>query len=59
KQYVCEHTDCHRRFKRPEHLKRHQRIHTAERPFECTYPGCGRTFARSDNLTQHIKTHEK
>ncbi|KAI7861756.1 hypothetical protein BDF14DRAFT_1864665 [Spinellus fusiger] len=59
KQYICEHTDCQRRFKRPEHLKRHQRIHTAERPFECTYLGCQRTFARSDNLNQHLKTHEK
>ncbi|KAG2221543.1 hypothetical protein INT45_004537 [Circinella minor] len=59
KQHVCTHPDCHRRFKRLEHLKRHMRIHTLERPFPCTYPGCQKTFSRSDNLTQHLKTHER
>lgn len=59
KQHICTHPDCQRRFKRLEHLKRHMRIHTLERPFQCTYAGCQKTFSRSDNLTQHLKTHER
>ncbi|CDH56634.1 hypothetical protein RO3G_05476 [Lichtheimia corymbifera JMRC:FSU:9682] len=59
KQHICTHPGCHRRFKRLEHLKRHMRIHTLERPFQCTYAGCQKSFSRSDNLTQHLKTHER
>ncbi|ORZ19342.1 hypothetical protein BCR42DRAFT_295903, partial [Absidia repens] len=57
KQHVCTHHQCQRRFKRLEHLKRHMRIHTMERPFHCNFPGCQKAFSRSDNLTQHSKTH--
>ncbi|KAI7874172.1 hypothetical protein K492DRAFT_103147, partial [Lichtheimia hyalospora FSU 10163] len=57
KSHMCPVMQCQRRFKRLEHLKRHMRIHTLERPFACTYPGCHKTFSRSDNLSQHIKTH--
>lgn len=59
KSHMCPVMQCQRRFKRLEHLKRHMRIHTLERPFACTYPGCHKTFSRSDNLSQHIKTHQR
>ncbi|KIY68183.1 STE-domain-containing protein [Cylindrobasidium torrendii FP15055 ss-10] len=55
KVYVCPQMSCHRMFKRMEHLKRHVRTHTLERPFICDK--CGRKFSRSDNLNQHIRTH--
>ncbi|OCF41827.1 hypothetical protein I317_04337 [Kwoniella heveanensis CBS 569] len=57
KGFSCPLLSCGRLFKRLEHLKRHVRTHTHERPYECTR--CAKRFSRSDNLTQHIKTHEK
>lgn len=54
KTFVC--TDCSRRFRRQEHLKRHYRsLHTSDKPFPC--PDCGKRFSRSDNLAQHQRTH--
>lgn len=53
--HECPVTGCRRRFKRQEHLRRHERTHTLEKPFECDK--CGRKFSRSDNLRAHRKTH--
>jgi transcription factor STE12 len=57
KGFTCPLLPCARVFKRLEHLKRHIRTHTMERPFGCDR--CSKRFSRSDNLTQHLKTHEK
>lgn len=57
KGFSCPLLSCGRLFKRLEHLKRHVRTHTQERPYECSR--CAKRFSRSDNLTQHYKTHEK
>jgi transcription factor STE12 len=57
KAYICPLFSCGRLFKRMEHLKRHLRTHTMEKPFMCTR--CGKKFSRSDNLTQHLRTHER
>lgn len=46
--------DCNMSFTRLEHLARHKRKHTGERPFTC--PHCSKNFSRLDNLRQHKQT---
>ncbi|KUJ11211.1 uncharacterized protein LY89DRAFT_595433 [Mollisia scopiformis] len=56
KRFLCKH--CQRRFARLEHLQRHERIHTQEKPFGCRL--CGHHFTRSDLLIRHERlTHNK
>lgn len=45
---------CNMSFTRSEHLARHKRKHTGERPFTCPY--CSKNFSRLDNLRQHKQT---
>lgn len=45
---------CNKSFTRSEHLARHRRKHTGERPFTC--PHCSKNFSRLDNLRQHKQT---
>lgn len=57
KVFVCPLYSCGRLFKRLEHLKRHVRTHTMERPFACDL--CKKRFSRSDNLNQHLRIHAR
>ncbi|KAG0215020.1 hypothetical protein BGX33_001580 [Mortierella sp. NVP41] len=59
KHHTCSEIGCSKRFKRLEHLKRHIKTHTLERPFNCPYTTCTKKFSRSDNLSQHVKTHQR
>ena len=52
--FYCSFEHCKRPFKRLEHRRRHERIHTLEKPYGCDFSGCGRFFSRSDNLAQHV-----
>ncbi|PCG96785.1 Zinc finger, C2H2 [Penicillium occitanis (nom. inval.)] len=59
-QFRCKEPGCKGRFKRQEHLKRHMKSHSKEKPHVCWVPGCNRAFSRSDNLNAHYtKTHSK
>ncbi|KAF7365339.1 hypothetical protein MVEN_00405900 [Mycena venus] len=57
KAFICPLFSCGRLFKRMEHLRRHLRTHTMERPFAC--PRCNKRFSRIDNLNQHVRTHQQ
>ncbi|KAI0365539.1 hypothetical protein BV20DRAFT_982539 [Pilatotrama ljubarskyi] len=43
---------CQSTFTRPQHVARHMRSHTGDRPYKCQH--CGDQFARSDLLSRHI-----
>lgn len=46
---------CQARFQRPEHVKRHLKSHSSEKPYQCEEPDCGKRFNRKDNLKAHLK----
>lgn len=54
KNHCCPVSGCMKRFKRLEHLKRHTKTHTLERPFACSTAGCNKRFSRSDNLCKYL-----
>lgn len=49
--FVCN--TCTRAFARLEHLRRHERSHTKEKPFTCSV--CQRKFSRRDLLLRHAQ----
>ncbi|KAI9777502.1 MAG: hypothetical protein M1816_004707 [Peltula sp. TS41687] len=51
--FCTDYPPCKLSFTRSEHLARHIRKHTGERPFQCH---CARRFSRLDNLRQHAQT---
>ncbi|XP_056900063.1 zinc finger protein 235-like [Takifugu flavidus] len=53
KQYCCSH--CGRTFRHAGDYKKHNRVHTGEKPYRCSV--CGKTFSQSGYLTVHLRYH--
>ncbi|KAI5849170.1 hypothetical protein BZA05DRAFT_84516 [Tricharina praecox] len=49
--------DCGRSYTRADHLARHVRSHTQEKPFPCTI--CLKRFSRADLLKRHFLNHDE
>lgn len=53
--HKCE--DCDKAFVESSKLKRHQLVHTGEKPYQCTFEGCGKRFSLDFNLRTHVRIH--
>ena len=46
---------CSKTFTTPKGLRKHNLIHTGEKPYQCTV--CGKSFRQTGGLTSHMRTH--
>ncbi|XP_021014881.1 Kruppel-like factor 18 [Mus caroli] len=59
KLYFCTYEGCRKVYKRPNHLKEHQRKHTDKRKYTCDEPGCTWSFFRLCDLNRHKEKHSR
>ncbi|RKK84551.1 hypothetical protein BFJ71_g14504 [Fusarium oxysporum] len=55
RQWQCP--QCDQAFKKREHMVRHIRSHTKEKPFVCDI--CPKSYGRRDSLIRHARTHRQ
>ncbi|XP_034025333.1 zinc finger protein 501-like [Thalassophryne amazonica] len=52
---TCSCSECGKRLKSPENLKRHMTVHRAEKPFSCSE--CNKIFKYKISLKRHMRIH--
>lgn len=57
--FGCRHSGCKSSFTTLANMKRHERLHSGERPFACELESCGKRFARKYDLKIHMRIHTK
>ena len=58
--FVCDWTECGKRYKTRKHLNEHKRIvHLNERRYECDYNNCRKEFFSESHLTEHKRIHSE
>ena len=55
KLYVCRY--CKKTFPYATSLRKHEMIHTGEKPYSCEI--CGKSFSQKENMKSHQMTHLK
>lgn len=53
--YICNVEGCGKKFLDNSKLRRHQLVHTGEKPYTCEI--CNKMFSLDFNLRTHLRTH--
>jgi len=56
KYFICQVTECGKRFKYASNWRRHRFVHATLKPFRCPFQGCNREYARSANMKNHLRS---
>jgi hypothetical protein len=57
KPFVCDRSDCLRRFSSSEQLSAHMQLHTTPTRYACTHKQCTHRAADADALDEHLRAH--
>ncbi|CAF4228563.1 unnamed protein product, partial [Rotaria magnacalcarata] len=49
---------CERSFANSSDRKKHQHVHTSDKPYNCRVSGCDKTYTHPSSLRKHMKMHE-
>ncbi|PRP89441.1 hypothetical protein PROFUN_01304 [Planoprotostelium fungivorum] len=57
--YNCKYHGCTGSFTTLANMKRHEKLHSGEKPYVCPVASCSKSFARKYDLKVHTRTHTK
>lgn len=57
--FACQYPGCNGLFTTLANMKRHEKLHSGEKPYICKFEGCEKNFARKYDLKVHTRTHTK